>query len=101
MIVLALGPLRRVLGLSWRRLRAFLWGVLTGPGAAKSAGKEPEAGMHARGCAQRAFLETRARPKRYLAWFWVSFCFPFWQRGAGEQAEQNEQQNENKTENAV
>ena len=41
----------------------------------------------------------RARPKRCLAGLRVSFCFSFWQRGAGEGAEQNEKQNENKTKN--
>ena len=46
-------------------------------------------------------MSSRARPKRCLAGFRASFCFSFWQRGAGEQAEQNEKQNENKTKNNV
>ena len=43
----------------------------------------------------------RARLKRCLAGFRVSFCFSFWQRGAGKQAEQNEVHNENETKNTV
>ena len=50
---------------------------------------------------QWSLLPARARPKRCLAGFRVSFCSSFWQRGAGEQAERNEKQNENETKNTV
>ena len=47
------------------------------------------------------FVRSRAGHKRCFAGLLASFCFSFRQRGTGEEAEQNEQQNETNTKHNV
>ncbi len=62
--------------------------------------RPPSGARSSRGCDSK---HSRARPKRCLAWVsgFVVFFVLAGQRGAGEQAEQNEKRNENETKNTV